>query len=29
VETLQLWCEQMLDTGAIDRAQYEAIRKDL
>ena len=24
VETLQLWCEQMLDTGAIDRVQYEA-----
>ena len=24
VETLQLWCEQMLDTGAIDRAKYEA-----
>lgn len=24
VETLQLWCEQMLDTGMIDRAQYEA-----
>ena len=24
VETLQLWCEQMLDTGAIDREQYEA-----
>ena len=27
VETLQLWCEQMLDTGAIDRAQYDAYRK--
>jgi hypothetical protein len=26
VETLQLWCEQMLDTGAIDRAQYEAFK---
>ena len=26
VETLQLWCERMLDTGAIDKAQYEAIR---
>ena len=24
VETLQLWCERMLDTGAIDRGQYEA-----
>lgn len=24
VETLQLWCERMLDTGVIDRAQYEA-----
>ena len=27
VETLQLWCERMLDTGAIDRAQYEAFKK--
>ena len=27
VETLQLWCEQMLDTGAIDQAQYEAYKK--
>ena len=27
VETLQLWCEQMLDTGAIDRAQYEAYKE--
>ena len=26
VETLQLWCEQMLDTGAIDRAQYDAYK---
>jgi hypothetical protein len=26
VETLQLWCERMLDTGAIDRAQYEAFK---
>jgi hypothetical protein len=26
VETLQLWCEQMLDTGAIDRTQYEAFK---
>ena len=24
VETLQLWCERMLDTGAIDQEQYEA-----
>ena len=24
VETLQLWCERMLDTGAIDRERYEA-----
>ena len=24
VETLQLWCERMLDTGVIDRTQYEA-----
>lgn len=24
VETLQLWCERMLDTGAIDKAQYDA-----
>lgn len=28
VETLQLWCERMLDTGVIDRDQYEAYRKD-
>ena len=27
VETLQLWCERMLDTGAIDRALYEAFKK--
>ena len=26
VETLQLWCEQMLDTGIIDRTQYEAVK---
>ena len=26
VETLQLWCERMLDTGAIDRDQYEAYK---
>ena len=24
VETLQLWCERMLDTGAIDPLQYQA-----
>lgn len=27
VETLQLWCERMLDTGMIDKAQYEAFQK--
>jgi hypothetical protein len=27
VETLQLWCERMLDTGAIDAEQYEAFKK--
>ena len=27
VETLQLWCERMLDTGAIDKSQYEALKK--
>ena len=27
VETLQLWCEWMLDTGAIDRAQYDAFKQ--
>ena len=26
VETLQLWCERMLDTGIIDRTQYEAYK---
>jgi len=26
VETLQLWCERMLDTGAIDRARYDAYK---
>ena len=26
VETLQLWCERMLDTGAIDRVQYDAYK---
>ena len=28
VETLQLWCERMLDTGAIDRAQYDAYKQN-
>ena len=28
IETLQLWCERMLDTGVIDRAQYEAYKDD-
>ena len=27
VETLQLWCERMLDTGVIDRVQYEAYKE--
>ena len=27
VETLQLWCERMLDTGAIDKVQYDAYKK--
>ena len=27
VETLQLWCERMLDTGAIDRTQYDAYKQ--
>ena len=26
VETLQLWCERMLDTGGIDQDQYQALR---
>ena len=26
VETLQLWCERMLDTGAIDRQQYQNLK---
>ena len=26
VETLQLWCERMLDTGVIDPALYQAIQ---
>ena len=29
VETLQLWCERMLDTGAIDREQYEIYKNSL
>ena len=29
VETLQLWCERMLDTGAIDKDQYEAYKESL
>ena len=28
VETLQLWCEQMLDTGAIDPERYSAYKQD-
>ena len=28
VETLQLWCERMLDNGVIDRAQYDAYKKN-
>ena len=28
VETLQLWCERMLDNGVIDRAQYEAYKEN-
>ena len=27
VETLQLWCERMIDTGAIDRAQYDVFQE--
>ena len=27
VETLQLWCERMLDTGAIDPEQYKAYQQ--
>ena len=27
VETLQLWCERMLDTGAIDPEQYRAFKE--
>lgn len=26
VETLQLWCERMLDTGVIDKTQYETLK---
>ena len=26
VETLQLWCEQMIDSGIIDREQYEKVK---
>lgn len=29
VETLQLWCERMLDTGAIDKVQYETYKRTL
>ena len=29
VETLQLWCERMLDTGAIDKDQYEAYKSTI
>lgn len=29
VETLQLWCERMLNTGAIDKSQYDAFKKGL
>ena len=29
VETLQLWCERMIDTGAIDRAQYDAYKQGM
>lgn len=28
VETLQLWCERMLDTGVIDPQQYRAYREE-
>ena len=27
VETLQLWCERMLDNGVIDRTQYDAYKE--
>ena len=29
VETLQLWCERMLDTGAIDKVQYDAYKRGM
>ena len=29
VETLQFWCERMLDTGAIDKDQYEAYKRSV
>ena len=29
VETLQLWCERMLDTGEIDKIQYEAYKQSI
>ena len=29
VETLQLWCEQMLDNGAINRDQYDACKDSI
>ena len=29
VETLQLWCERMIDTGAIDRVQYDAYKQKM
>lgn len=29
VETLQLWCEKMLDTGVIDQQQYESYKESL
>ena len=29
VETLQLWCERMIDTGAIDRAQYDTYKQKM
>ena len=28
VETLQLWCERMLDTGAIDPEQYRSLKEN-
>ena len=29
VETLQLWCERMLDTGTIDREKYEVYKRSI